>query len=301
MGRHRTAEEKRELGERARAMRAAGRSQREIQRELGIGDDLARQLLAGTEVPDALRRPRAKDDVRAEAVVLRGQGLTYDEIAAELHVSKSSLSLWLRDLPRPEVDPERARMSQERRLRALRARIRRDRDERDEEGRQARAAVASALGVVTARDLVLALAVSYWCEGTKSKPWNRAKAIRWMNSDPVLVMLFLEALVLLGIERERLSLRLHIHESADEAAARAWWAEWTGVPMSQFMSSTIKRHNPKTVRQNVGPDYRGCLCVSVLQGRTLYEALSGLVEGLATMPRELEGWHDGPRPGGATP
>lgn len=101
MGRHRTAEEKRELGERAREMRAAGRSRREIQAELHIGDDLAGVLLAGTEVPDALRRPRAKDDVRAEAVRMRLRGRTYDDIALDLGVSKSSLSSWLRDLPVP--------------------------------------------------------------------------------------------------------------------------------------------------------------------------------------------------------
>lgn len=47
MGRHRTPQEKQELGEQTRAMRAAGRSRREIQAELGIGDDLAKELLRG--------------------------------------------------------------------------------------------------------------------------------------------------------------------------------------------------------------------------------------------------------------
>lgn len=299
MGRHRTAEEKRELGERARVLRAAGRSRREIQAELGIGDDLAKTLLSGTEVPPSLRRPRAKDDLREQAMLLRSQGLTYDQIAAELRVSKSSLSLWLRDLPRPEEAPQRGAEAQERRLEALRARARRDRDARDEEGRRVAAAAAASLGAISSRDLVLALAVSYWCEGAKTKPWNRAKAIRWMNSDPVLVTLFIEALEVIGIGRERLSLRLHIHERADEQVAREWWAAHTGVPLDQFMSSTIKRHNPRTVRQNVGADYRGCLCVTVRQGKLLYEILSGLVQGLATMPREEEAWHDDLDPAGA--
>ena len=101
MGRHRTPEEKVALGEQARAMRAAGRSRREIAAELHIGDDLMTELLAGTEVPDGLKRPRAKDEHRAAAVTLRAAGRTYDEIADELGVSKGSLSLWLRGLPRP--------------------------------------------------------------------------------------------------------------------------------------------------------------------------------------------------------
>jgi transposase len=107
MGRHRTSEEKRELGERARALRAAGRSRREIQAELGIGDDLACQLLTGTEVPDSLRRPRAKDDLREVARQLREAGGSYNAITAELGVSKSTLSHWLRDLP-PSAGPPAA-------------------------------------------------------------------------------------------------------------------------------------------------------------------------------------------------
>jgi transposase len=101
MGRHRTPEEKVQLGEQARAMRAAGKSRREIEVSLGIGDDLAKALLRGVPLPDSLQRPRAKDDHRAAAIALREAGRTYDEIADELGVSKGSLSLWLRNLPHP--------------------------------------------------------------------------------------------------------------------------------------------------------------------------------------------------------
>ncbi len=110
-----------------------------------------------------------------------------------------------------------------------------------------------------------------------------------MNSDPMLVSLFLEGLRLIGISRSCLSLRLHIHENADEPAVRQWWSDHTDVPLEQFRPSTIKRHNPKTVRQNTGEGYRGCLCVIVLRSKILYEVLDGLVHGLATQPRDVEG------------
>lgn len=99
MGRHRTPAEKLVLGERARTMRAEGRSRREIALELGIGDDLAQLLLRGTPLPDRLRRPQAKDDVRQAALALRAQGFSYNAIVRELGVSKASCSLWLRDIP----------------------------------------------------------------------------------------------------------------------------------------------------------------------------------------------------------
>lgn len=99
--------------------------------------------------------------------------------------------------------------------------------------------------------------------------------------------LFLEGLTLVGVGRERLSLRLHIHESADEPAVQAWWSHHTGVPLEQFRRSTIKRHNPKTVRHNTGVEYRGCLCVTVLRSRELYQVMEGLVTGLALSPRDV--------------
>jgi hypothetical protein len=103
VARHRTPEEKRELGERARSLRAEGRSRREIRQELGISDDLAKAFLSGVPVPDSLRRPRAKDDVRGLATAMRAAGCSYDEIAGALEISKSTCSLWLRNVPRPAV------------------------------------------------------------------------------------------------------------------------------------------------------------------------------------------------------
>jgi transcriptional regulator with XRE-family HTH domain len=41
----------------------------------------------------------AKPELRAAARQLRRDGLTYDEIVARLGVSKSSVSLWVRDIP----------------------------------------------------------------------------------------------------------------------------------------------------------------------------------------------------------
>lgn len=105
MARHRTVEEMRELQERARQLRAEGRSRREIQAELGIGADLCGQFLAGTQVPECLRRPLARDDLRATAEQMRAAGCTYDDIAVDLGVSKSTLSSWLRDHPHSVAPP----------------------------------------------------------------------------------------------------------------------------------------------------------------------------------------------------
>ncbi|MCA1713339.1 MAG: hypothetical protein LC789_17545 [Actinobacteria bacterium] len=284
MGRHRAPEEKVLLGEQARALRAAGRSRREMAAELHVGDDLLSELLAGTEVPASLRRPRAKDDVRAVARELRLSGMTYPQIARQLGVSKSSLSLWLRDMDHPEPSLE----GQARRTAAIRASAARTQEQREVERQQTKLLVAESLGAITSRDLVLALAVSYWCEGVKDKPYARREHVQWMNSDPMLARLFLEGVRLLDVADDRLRLRLNIHESADEAAALDWWAAELGWPRDQFERTTFKRHNPKTVRKNTGDSYHGCMVIRVLQSKELYQALDGLVRGLAVQPRAVD-------------
>jgi transposase len=88
--------------EQAIALRRAGKSRREIKEVLGIGsNETLDKALRGEPPPEWTRRPRAKDEHHARARELRAQGRTYNEIAAELGVSKSSVSLWVRDLPRP--------------------------------------------------------------------------------------------------------------------------------------------------------------------------------------------------------
>jgi hypothetical protein len=96
---------------------------------------------------------------------------------------------------------------------------------------------------------------------------------------------------LLDVTDDRIRLRLHIHETADEAAALDWWAQELDWPRDGFERTTLKRHNPKTVRKNVATDYHGCLAVRVLQSRDLYRVLAGLIRGLATQPRlpDLDG------------
>ena len=98
----RTKEELDRLRERAIALRREGKSRREIQAILGlVSRSTLNELLRGVPPPDWTRRPNAKDELRDKARKLRAEGLNYNQITARLGVSKSSVSLWVRDLPIP--------------------------------------------------------------------------------------------------------------------------------------------------------------------------------------------------------
>jgi len=55
-----------------------------------------------------------------------------------------------------------------------------------------------------------------------------------------------------------------------------------GAPKGQFGKCTIKTHNPRTVRRNVGPEYHGCLMVYVRNSAALNLQIAGWCQGLAT-------------------
>ncbi|WP_251058703.1 MULTISPECIES: hypothetical protein [unclassified Streptomyces] len=259
------------LREQAVTLRREGLSRRQIRDRLHVhNNNILNSLLEGEPAPEWTKRPNAKDDLRAKARELRLQGLTYDEIQVELGCSKSSISLWVRDLPKPERhrSPEEAaeisRRGWEKTL-----------ERREVERQQTKRAAAAELGSMSERELFLVGIGLYWAEGQKSKPYARRERVIFVNSDPDMIRLFQAWLNLLGVAPERVQYRLMIHESGDVAGAEQYWADLVRVDHSYLQRTTLKKHNPKTVRKNVGADYRGCLVVGVLDSADLYRRIEG--------------------------
>ncbi|MCW2935373.1 MAG: hypothetical protein JWM19_6335 [Actinomycetia bacterium] len=223
------------------------------------------------EIREWTRRPNAKDDLRAKARELRLQGLDYDDIVARLRVSKSSVSLWVRDLPRPVSQEEARRRGTE----AARKRWLELQPARDAQRAAERDAAAAEIGELTDRELLIAGAIAYWCEGAKSKPYRRDERVAFMNSDPGLIRFFLRFLDAAGVSRDDLAFTVSIHESADAEAAHRFWREVTGARLEQFCKPMIKHHNPRTTRKNVGETYHGCLAVCVRRPSKLYRRIEG--------------------------
>ncbi|WP_432057469.1 hypothetical protein [Streptomyces sp. bgisy022] len=272
------------LREQAVALRRAGLSRRQIRDRLHVdNNDILNRLLQGEPAPEWTKRPNAKDDLREKARELRLQGWTYDRIQVELGCSKGSISLWVRDLPKPE----RREATEQARL-AARKRWEHELAVRDEQRRQTKETAAAEIGIMSERDLFIAGVALYWAEGAKDKPYDRRENVLFVNSDPGVIKLYLAWLLMLGVERERISYRLMIHATADVEGAKRYWADLVGVDVSRFQKTTIKKHNPKTVRKNVGDTYHGCLVVRVSQGADLYRRIEGwwggMLSGITEQP-----------------
>jgi hypothetical protein len=275
--------------EQAVQLRLAGLSRSRIAEALGLAPGGGEPLTTwprDVPVPAWTKRPRAKDDIRETAVAMRKEGRSYREIREVVGVSKSTLSLWLRDVPSDRgatacaglavpLGRDSAGSSHPRQRRAARSVIQ----------SEARAQIAR----LSESELFVAGVVAYWAEGAKNKPWRTGARVSFLNSDPAMILLFLQWLALIGVERDRLQFRLHIHESADVAAAEEFWAATVGVPAQIFDRTTLKRHNPVTVRKNVNECYRGCLCISVRRSTDLNLRIAGWFDGIAAGAGTLVG------------
>ncbi|MFJ6935634.1 hypothetical protein [Streptomyces sp. NPDC101132] len=224
---------------------------------------------------------RAKTDLQTRARELRLQGRTYTEITDELGCSKSSVSLWVRDLPKP---PRRIEQGK----RAARARWDRELAVRDTERRATKEAAGLEVGTITDRELLLLGTALYWAEGTKDKPHARRERVVFVNSDPDMIRTFLAWLNLVGVPVDRLNCYVMIHETADIPTAERFWADLLGIDTSRLGKTAIKRHDPKTIRKNTGENYRGCLTIQVRNSAELYRRIEGTWCGIVGAASEAD-------------
>ena len=166
---------------------------------------------------------RGKLAEQRQARRLRRAGLPLAEIAAALGVSKSSVSLWVRDVEftGPVVRSARGRR---RDPHALHRRKQGEIERLLEEGR-------ARVGRLSEREFLVAGVALYAGEGTK-----RDGAVRFANSDPRMIVFFCYWLRrFFEVDESRLRVRLYLHEGLDLAATIAYWSALTGVPPSQFV------------------------------------------------------------------
>ncbi|RKS72086.1 hypothetical protein BZB76_4900 [Actinomadura pelletieri DSM 43383] len=230
-------------------------------------------------MPDEVR-----DKLKPKAIELRRRGWTYREIAGSLDISLSTCSLWLRDISAPP----RKGYSQERVAAMWKSRWEPVHTAREQERLKTKLTACHQIGDLDDRDILMLGALAYWCEGGKDKPYKRSEFVSFINSDAALIVLFLRFLSVVGVPAEHIQFRLHIHETADLAAATAYWAELVDTPSDRFQTPIIKRHRPKTNRRNLAQAYRGCLLITVRQSADLYRRIEGWAHAAMLGPEAAE-------------
>jgi hypothetical protein len=205
---------------------------------------------------------RGKVREQEEARRLRAAGKTLAEIAAALHVSKSSVSLWVRDVP---FTPSKRRRGPQRRRNPLHERKLRQIEELNRAGIES-------IGGLSEHAFLAAGVALYAGEGSK-----RDGSVSFANSEPDMMRFFCAWLRrFFAIDEARLRVNVYLHQGLDLDAAESFWAEITGVPRAQFRAPYRAVPDP-SIRRN--KHTYGCCYVTYSCSRT-HRAIMGLVRAL---------------------
>lgn len=185
--------------------------------------------------------PKAKPEDRERARELRRLGWSYKKIVEELGVSKSSVSLWVRDI---ELTPEQIENNK------VIVRVFGDANKGAQHNRcvalEQRRAYQQA-GREKAKEmskLHIIGCMLYWAEGTKQR-----NTLEFVNADPHMMSVFVRFL------REELSvadadfkLRVHVHNADRVVETENYWLELLRLPREVLIKTYVKKGS-KT-RQN---------------------------------------------------
>lgn len=159
-----------------------------------------------------------KSKQKQEAIILRQQGYLYGEISKKIHIAKSTLSFWLKNIELSPAAKSRLEKNKARRNTEL---LNMYSTQRSEEARlRAEKIKDDAMKMIRPlkKNELFYLGLGlYWGEGYKVFNNHRAwQVIDFVNSDPLSVVCFSEFLKhCCGISPEACKLQIHLHGDSD--------------------------------------------------------------------------------------
>src|SRR3989344_241860 len=121
---------------------------------------------------------------KREALELRKRGLSYQEIFLKVRVSKSTLSLWLREMPLSQAQASKLMIGRDKSRMIAAKQKHEDRIRRTEllfqEGK-------SEVPFLVKNQLFIAGLALYWAEGSK----DPSESVKFANSDPNMIALIM--------------------------------------------------------------------------------------------------------------
>lgn len=221
----------------------------------------------------------AKGLLRLQARELRKRGVSVKKIAAHLGVARSSASVWVRDIVLSVEQLEELRKSEL--DGAERGRIKGalvQKEKRSQLVLEYKKLGIEQIGLLTKRELLIAGLALYWGEGYK-----KGRRLQFCNSDPKMIqflLYWLQNCFEINLQEIRCRVGINeIHRKRDEIV-RTYWSNLTGIPLSQFTSTSFKKVTNKKIYENFHEHY-GTLAIEISQPARFYGKIIGLIEGLA--------------------
>lgn len=218
--------------------------------------------------------PKEKEKEKEEAIRMRREGKTYNEILDKVPVAKSTLAIWFKEVNLAK--------SQEQRMTDLRAEVQKKGAEARRENRlkeidTSRTQGMRDVGRLTVCELWLVGIALHWAKGSKQSVRVPSQGVIFNNSDPKMLVVFLWWLEGLGVSDGEISFSLYAHTNrkSDIPEFKKWWACSLGIKETLIKQVYLKQGNPKTKRSNVGDLYHGLIRIKVEKSTSLNRQAQG--------------------------
>ena len=207
---------------------------------------------------------------KQKALELREQGKSYSQIKAELGISKSTLSYWLRDYP---LSPERIRELRDFNHQRIERYIETRRVKRESRLKVIYDLEKRIIFPLSKRDTFIAGLFLYWGEGLKSK----MDEVSLSNTDPAAIKFFIYwAKECLGVPSKKINLRLHFYNDMDVDTETNFWIKTLKIPKSQFNKPYIKKSLHSGVIYNKGGFGHGTCNARIYNARLSEKVVLGI-------------------------
>jgi len=200
---------------------------------------------------------------KIEAIYLRKLGKSYSEIRRQINVSRSTLSLWLRDIELTPEQKAQLRGRQKSRYEGAKAnqrkRIEKTKKIIGESQKEAKLFLKNPLFPM---GLML-----YWAEGTK-----RDEQINFSNSDPRMIkFMMLWFRKICKVPEKKFRIKLYIHTLHCRKDIEEYWSKLTNIPRNQFHKTQIK---PTSLEYRKNRLYNGT-CAIRISNKDLFRKIKG--------------------------
>jgi len=214
---------------------------------------------------------------KEDAIRMRERGTSLDDISKKLHVTKSTLSFWCKDI----ILAESAilKIKTKGKLKSVRGLLRYSeikRKERIKRNFLQKQEGADMLGVLSDKDVLMIGIGLYWGEGYKYEN----SEFGFTNSSPEMIRFYLKWLKLFDIQQDSLIFRLTINEifKKEERNIKKFWVSFLGVSDEQFSKTTYTQTILKKASLKNIEKYKGILRVKVRKGTNLRNKIMGAIE-----------------------
>lgn len=220
----------------------------------------------------------AKTKLRAEAKQLRISGRSIKQIARDLHVSTSTVSLWCRDI---KLTPQQIKQLEKQARdpyygRRLSYSLKQQYARKVKE-ELIKSEAKKEIGLLSEKEKLIAGVALYWAEGFK-----KDKMTGFANSDPEMIKFFLNWVEnQLQIPKSEIKLRVGIneHHRGRTKEIESYWSNLTDIPLSQFHKPFYQKVIWKKTYEHP-EEYFGTLRVRILKSTDLLRRVKGMIDGL---------------------